>query len=113
MSRPIRIYVAGPYTQGYVIGNVQRAMEATVALIRAGHYPFCPHLSHYPDAVAREQGEPLTWEDWLAQDLVWLAQCEALLRLPGESRGADIEVAHALRWGIPVYHSLAELPAVR
>lgn len=110
MSRPLRIYVAGPYTKGYVQGNVNRAMEAAVALIHQGHCPFCPHLSHYLDAVAREQGCPLNWDDWMAQDLMWLAQCDALLRLPGPSKGADTEVTEALRRGMLVYWRLEDVP---
>jgi hypothetical protein len=33
-----------------------------------------------------------------------------VLRLPGESRGADQDVAIAQVRGIPVYRSLAEIP---
>jgi hypothetical protein len=33
-----------------------------------------------------------------------------VLRIPGESRGADLDVGRALALGLPVYTDLAELP---
>jgi len=42
-------------------------------------------------------------------DLEWLAKCDAVLRLPGESKGADIEKDYALSLGIPVFFSIDDL----
>jgi hypothetical protein len=39
-----------------------------------------------------------------------LQHCDAVLRLPGASRGADQDVAIAEARGIPVYRSLDEIP---
>ena len=39
-----------------------------------------------------------------------LEHCDAVLRLPGESTGADQDVAIARRRGLPVYYSLDEIP---
>ena len=39
-----------------------------------------------------------------------LAHCDAVLRLPGESTGADQDVAIARQRGLPVYHRLQEIP---
>jgi hypothetical protein len=39
----------------------------------------------------------------------WLAVCDCVLRLPGESKGADAEVKFAQEIGKPVYYSIAEL----
>ena len=36
--------------------------------------------------------------------------CDAVLRLPGESTGADQDVAIARQRGLPVYHRLQEIP---
>ena len=36
------------------------------------------------------------YETWMEYDLAWLGACEALLRLPGHSPGADREVRYAL-----------------
>ena len=39
-----------------------------------------------------------------------LQHCDAVLRLPGASNGADQDVAIARRRGIPVYTSLDQIP---
>ena len=39
-----------------------------------------------------------------------LEHCDAVLRLPGESRGADQDVAIARAKGLPVYTSVDEIP---
>ena len=39
---------------------------------------------------------------WMPDFLLWLASCDELVRLPGESAGADREVSEARRLGIPV-----------
>jgi hypothetical protein len=39
-----------------------------------------------------------------------LARCDAVLRLPGESRGADQDVALARKRNLPVYRSVEEVP---
>ena len=98
----MRVYVAGPYTHGGRLSNVHRALDAADTLIDAGHAPYIPHLSHFQDARRRR-----TYEEWLALDFAWLAVCEALIRLPGYSPGADREVEEAQRLGIPVYDSVA------
>jgi hypothetical protein len=38
-----------------------------------------------------------------------LQHCDAVLRLPGESTGADQDVAIARQLGLPVYQELAEV----
>lgn len=98
-QRPIRIYIAGPYTAGDVAVNVRHAIEAGDRVARWGAVPFIPHLSHFWHLLF-----PQPWEFWLTQDLQWLALCDAVLRLPGESHGADLEEAEAGRLGIPVFY---------
>jgi hypothetical protein len=101
-----RIYVAGPYTKGDVAVNVRTAVRAGIEIIKAGHAPFVPHLCHFMHYL-----EPHHYEIWMAQDFEWVRACHALLRLPGESSGADREVALAEALGIPVYRDMSELLA--
>ena len=42
-------------------------------------------------------------------ELPWVSVADAVLRLPGESLGADLEVARAEEAGIPVFRSIADL----
>jgi hypothetical protein len=41
-----------------------------------------------------------------------LQHCDAVLRLPGASTGADQDVALARERGLPVYERLADVPGV-
>jgi hypothetical protein len=42
-----------------------------------------------------------------------LEHCDGVLRLPGESTGADRDVAIAQQRGIPVYHRIEDIPGYR
>ncbi len=100
-----RIYISGPLTSsGNVEENLDRAMDAARALIAAGFAPFCPHLTYRVDP-----GETIPHATWMEIELPWVAVADALLRLPGESLGADIEAVEARRLGIPVFAAIADL----
>ena len=103
MTLPLKVYIAGPYTIGNVDANVRNAIEAGVQVIEAGHHPFVPHLSHF-----LHQHRPQPYETWIALDNAFLPCCDALVRLPGVSKGADAEVMLAENCGLPVYYSVAE-----
>jgi len=94
----MRVYIAAPYTKGDRSENMRRAMKAMDTLIAAGHEPFLPILTHFQDLAY-----PRPWEDWMRVDLAWLPFAEAVVRLPGESVGADMETAIAREDGIPVF----------
>jgi len=51
----------------------------------------------------------MTWEEWLEWDFAWLDQCDWVLRLDGESRGADMEVERALAHGKKVFYSIEDI----
>ena len=38
--------------------------------------------------------------------------CDAVLRLPGDSNGADNDVRMAREWGLPIYYRLEDVPGV-
>ena len=99
-----KVYVASPYTQGDPEANVRRQIDAGEELINAGFIPYLPLLSHYQHIV-----HPHDYETWCRLDNAWVKSCNALLRLPGESKGADDEVMLAFKLGIPVYHSIEDL----
>jgi hypothetical protein len=98
-----RVYVAGPYSQGNVNRNVAAAMAVGAQILDAGHTPFVPHLSHFWDV-----SHPRDYEVWMAWDLAWLRQCDALVRIAGPSSGADREVACAREMKMPVFDAGSE-----
>jgi len=99
-----RVYIAGPYTSGDVAVNVRNAYAAADRLADLGFAPFVPHATHFWHMLF-----PRPYEFWLELDNQFLPFCEAVLRLPGLSSGADKEVVLAQEIGIPVFTEIAEL----
>ncbi len=92
------VYVASPYTKGDTAINVRRNLEAADHLAKAGYVPFAPLLTHFWHLLF-----PHPYEFWCALDDAWVEKCCCLVRLTGESSGADKEMALAESKGIPVY----------
>lgn len=101
----VKIYIAGPYSKGDVAQNVKAAVMGGDYVTRLGHVPYIPHLTHFWHLLMAHE-----YQFWLDYDLVWLAECDAILRLSGESAGADAEVEFAKSRGMPVFHSVFEIP---
>lgn len=101
-----RVYVAGPLTMGDIMINVSNAIKAGNELMRRGYIPFVPHVLYFWEGLYQPD---LTYDEWLAYDLEWLKVCELMLRLPGQSPGADREEEFAAKEGIPVYYSIDKL----
>lgn len=96
-----RVYVAGPFSSDPERCTLE-ALEYAHYLRELGHFPFVPHAMFKAwDAV-----HPRSYHDWLEQCLVWVEQCDALVRIPGHSPGADAEMEHAAKYGISVFEGL-------
>ena len=100
----IKVYIASPYTIGDTAVNVKIQLDTVDKLMNLGFAPFAPLYSHF-----QHMAHPRPYHNWLAIDLEWVSTCDYLLRLPGESNGADIEVAHAKKLNKPVFYSIEEL----
>jgi len=100
----IKVYIASPYTKGDVAVNVKKQLDVANELIINGFAPFAPLYSHF-----QHMAHPRPYEDWIRLDLEWVKVCDCVLRLEGESTGADGEVDLAKKLNIPVFYSLNEL----
>lgn len=98
MVRKKVVYVAGPYTKPDPGANVNTAILYADALLDRGVVPLVPHLTHLWHLVS-----PKPYEAWLSIDFDYLLRCDALVRMPGESPGADREVLFALANKIKVF----------
>jgi hypothetical protein len=95
----MKVYVAQPISRGDANKNFYLSCEVQLRLIQGGHSPFNPGLSVANYGAQRE----LKWSDWLyTMDLPWLRASDIVLRLPGASAGAEIELKEARHYGIPV-----------
>ena len=99
-----RVYIAGPYTHGDVAVNVRNAYVAASDLADLGFAPFVPHSTHLWHLMF-----PRPYEFWLELDMQFLPFCQAVLRLPGTSSGADREVDLARTLEIPVFTNINDL----
>ncbi len=92
------VYVAGPYTKPDPCINTNLAIKAADKLFDAGFIPFVPHLFHFWHTIT-----PRPYQHWTEMDFAFLPLCDLLLRLPGESSGADAEIRAAHDHKIQVY----------
>jgi len=116
------ILIAGPYQSGTdgdpaaMAANLRRLEEAAWPVFERGHVPMIGEWVALPVLSSMGADGPT---DPRAQDVLYptaerlLAHCDAVLRLPGASRGADHDVAIARQRGIPVYTSVEEIPPAR
>lgn len=104
----LRIYLAAPIganDDGWA-GRIAAAARACEELFRAG---FAVYLPHGYEAAGIDLLALFGYKAACRLSGAFVAVCDALLRLPGESPGADEEVALAESLGIPVFYSLAAL----
>jgi hypothetical protein len=119
MTRPMLILIAGPYRSGtgddpgLLARNLARLEEAAWPIFRAGHLPMIGEWVALP--VLHGAGGSGVG-DLIAEQIMYptaerlLAHCDAVLRLPGASTGADQDVAIATERGLPIYHRVADIP---
>lgn len=106
MSKPI-IYIAGPYAKPDPVLNTHNTVKFATDLYEQGFcVPVVPHLSLLWHAIT-----PRPHEYWLEYDLHIMHACDAVFRLPGESTGADGEVASANETGMRVFDNVDALKA--
>lgn len=97
--RRLRVYVAGPISSD-IFEGVTRAIRVGKQMVADGLAPYIPHL----DAFMFMHHEDGAWNSFLEWDLEWSTLAEAVYRLEGASRGADLEVKMAEELGTPVFH---------
>ena len=114
------ILIAGPYKSGTggdpvaMAANLRRLEQAAWPIFEAGHVPMIGEWVALPVLAAAGS----TVHDELAERVLYptaqrlLQHCDAVLRLPGDSVGADQDVAIARRRGLPVFFDVAEIPTV-
>ena len=104
-SRPTVVYIASPMTHGYWVENFNRASDCAERLMQKGYSFFNPVPSYFHEIRHKHR----SGEEWLQMDFGLIAVCDCLLRLPGKSEGADVEMDFAVRHDKPVFTSELEL----
>ena len=117
--KPMMILIAGPYRSGTnddpakMAANLHHLEQASWPLFRAGHIPMIGEWVALPIwnvAGGKHVGDELYNQVLHPTAGRLLQHCDAVLRLPGESKGADNDVKIARERGIPVYFKLEDVP---
>jgi hypothetical protein len=83
-------YIASAYTKGDTGINTRNSMLLWDRLLDTGEVlPVCPLWSHFQHILM-----PRPYEDWLRYDLALLHRYDFIIRIRGESSGADREVEY-------------------
>jgi hypothetical protein len=107
------IMVAGPYTSGSSDSsvwaqNLRALNSAAYAIFQKGHVPIVGVNLALP--IIEGAGPESYSQIMLPLSLSLIERCDAVLRIGGASVGADEEVARFRARGLPVFHSLDEIP---
>lgn len=117
-TQPMTILIAGPYRSGtnddpiLMQQNLDRLNDSALALFRAGHIPFIGEWLALPLLKAAGSKAP---GDEIYQEISYpvahrlITKCDAILRLKGESSGADKDVEVAKGLGLPIYYKLEDI----
>ncbi|HEY4197805.1 MAG TPA: DUF4406 domain-containing protein [Mucilaginibacter sp.] len=119
-TKPLTILVAGPYRSGtnddpqLMQQNLERLEVTALALFRAGHIPLIGEWLALPllkVAGSKKPGDEIYEEILYPIAHRLITKCDAVLRMPGESKGADNDVKVAHQLGLSVYYQLEDIPA--
>jgi hypothetical protein len=119
VAGPLLVLISGPYLSGThgdpqkIARNRERLESFALPIYERGHLPMVGEWLALPiihaaggrsadDEVFRAYQYPVAHR--------LLERCDAVLRIPGESRGADLDVDRARHLGIRVYTNVSELP---
>ncbi len=118
-TKRMMILIAGPYRSGTgddpakMAENLQRLEQASWPIFKAGHIPMIGEWVALPiwhTAGGKNVGDDLYNEILHPTAGRLIERCDAVLRLSGESTGADNDVRLARERGIPVYHDVRDIP---
>ena len=121
-SKPLLVLVAGPYRSGTdgdpqkIRQNLRRLESFALGVYKAGHIPLIGEWVALPlaeQAGSAEVGDAISEQYLYPVAGRLLERCDAVLRIEGESNGADEDVRIARERGLPVYFRLQDVPITR
>ena len=113
------ILIAGPYRSGtnndpnLIKMNMERLESVSLPIFRKGHIPMIGEWVANPLielAGSKEVGDAIFHEIQYPVAHRLLTKCDAILRIAGESKGADQDIKIAKELGLKVYYDLNEIP---
>ena len=117
-NKPLTILVAGPYRSGtnddpkLMEQNLTNLETTALTLFRAGHIPLIGEWLALPllkVAGSKKPGDDIYKEISYPVAHRLITKCDAILRIKGESTGADNDVKVARELGLPVYYAIEDI----
>jgi hypothetical protein len=121
MKKSLLILISGPYMSGTngdesaIAKNLKAMEDYALPIFSKGHLAVVGEWLAWP--VIRQAGgdshssEQFTEYQYPVAHRL-LEKCDAILRIPGESRGADLEMGKARDLGKIIFNSLEEIPTL-
>ena len=119
MTPPLLVLISGPYLTGTdgdevkIAENLARMEAMALPVYERGHLAVVAEWLSWP-VIAQAGGTShasvqFSQYQYPAAHRL-LTMCDAVLRIPGDSRGADAECELARQLGMPIYASVDDLP---
>ena len=117
-TKPLTILVAGPYRSGtnddpaLMQQNLEKLESAALTLFRAGHIPLIGEWMALPllkMAGSKKTGDEIYQEISYPVAHRLITKWDAILRMEGQSTGADNDVKVARELGLPVYYHIEDI----
>lgn len=115
------ILIAGPYRSGTegvqarIDENLTRLENAALAVYQRGHVPVIGEWLALP--LAKAAGSK-SMGDEISEAMLYpvahrlIAKCDAIYRIAGASKGADMDIEVAQTLGLEIYTALEDIPQV-
>ena len=119
MTKPMMILIAGPYRSGTgddtdkIAANVRTMESFALPIYQLGHIPMLGEWLALPLvhlAGSKQMGDEVFNEIFHPIATRLLGKCDAVLRVGGESKGADQMVEIARQNGLQIFTKLEQIP---
>jgi hypothetical protein len=119
--KPMVILIAGPYRSGTkgdplrIAQNLDRLESFALSIYKAGHIPV---IGEWVALPLMKQAGSLKLGDEISEQYLYpvasrlLERCDAVLRIEGESKGADEDLRLARERGLHVYWRMEDVPVL-
>jgi hypothetical protein len=119
--KPMVILIAGPYRSGTngdplrIAQNLDRLESFALSIYKAGHIPV---IGEWVALPLMKQAGSLKLGDEISEQYLYpvasrlLERCDAVLRIDGESKGADEDLRLAREQGLEVYWRMEDVPVL-
>jgi hypothetical protein len=119
--KPLVILVAGPYRSGtngdplLIAQNLDRLESFALSIYKAGHIPV---IGEWVALPLMKQAGSLKLGDEISEQYLYpvasrlLERCDGVLRIEGESKGADEDLRLARERGLQVYWRMEDVPVL-